>query len=95
MITIGVTVVAAAGNSNIDASTISPAHNEAVITVGASDVDDVRATFSNYGAVLDLFAPGVNIISAAYTSDTGYLTKSGTSMVSDDLMTLIVFTSPD
>ena len=87
------TVVAAAGNSNIDAVAISPAHNDAVVTVGASDINDVRASFSNYGSVLDLFAPGVDIISAGIASDTAYITKSGTSMVHGNLIILAVYSS--
>ena len=47
-------------------------------TVGATDSADTRATFSNYGSVLDLFAPGVNIVSSVMTG--GYALSSGTSM---------------
>ena len=54
----GVTVVAAAGNTNVDAKVISPARVEVAITVGASDINDVKASFSNYGAIIDVWAPG-------------------------------------
>ncbi|MCY1139818.1 S8 family serine peptidase [Actinoplanes sp. Pm04-4] len=76
----GVTYVVAAGNENRNASTMSPANLAAAITVGATDSADRRATFSNYGSALDLFAPGVNIRSDYYGGD--YLTAvaSGTSM---------------
>jgi subtilisin family serine protease len=73
----GVTVAVAAGNSNTNACNTSPARVSAALTVGATDNVDRRASFSNYGSCLDLFAPGVGI-----TSDwlTGTNTISGTSM---------------
>ena len=76
----GVTYVIAAGNDGIDAGNISPAHVTEAITVGATDASDARAFFSNYGSVLDLFAPGVGITSAWWDSDTSQVTISGTSM---------------
>jgi hypothetical protein len=48
--------------------------------VGATDINDNRASFSNFGTCLDNFAPGVNITSAWFTSDTATNTISGTSM---------------
>lgn len=48
--------------------------------MGATDSDDVRASFSNYGTCLDIFAPGVAITSAWYTSVDSTNTISGTSM---------------
>ncbi|KAH9477251.1 Proteinase K [Psilocybe cubensis] len=51
-------VVAAAGNSNKDAKTISPARSPFAITVGASNIQDKRYTLSNYGSVVNVFAPG-------------------------------------
>jgi len=73
----GVTVAVAAGNGSTNACNTSPARVAAALTVGATDSSDRRASFSNYGACLDLFAPGVGI-----TSDwlTGTNTISGTSM---------------
>ncbi|KAG6839327.1 hypothetical protein H0H87_001087, partial [Tephrocybe sp. NHM501043] len=53
----------AAGNSNQDASALSPAHAPSAVTVGASNITDARAPFSNYGSVVDIFAPGQGIIS--------------------------------
>ena len=50
------------------------------LTVGATDVNDVRAFFSNYGSSLDLFAPGVSITAAGHTADDATATFSGTSM---------------
>lgn len=75
----GLTVIAAAGNSNIDACTRSPAHLPDAITVGSTDMQDVRSVFSNYGTCLDLFAPGSAILSAWHTSDTATNTIDGTS----------------
>jgi aqualysin 1 len=76
----GVTYVVAAGNSASDACQISPARLASAITVGASDPNDVRAGFSNYGSCVDLFAPGVGITSAWAWNDTASSTASGTSM---------------
>ncbi|MBV9927211.1 MAG: PD40 domain-containing protein [Acidobacteria bacterium] len=75
----GVTYVVAAGNINVDAGTRSPARVGEAITVGATDDTDARASFSNYGSSLDLFAPGVNITTAEWYSDTATTEESGTS----------------
>jgi subtilisin family serine protease len=76
----GVTYAIAAGNSNADACNYSPARAAAAITVGATTSTDARASFSNYGDCVDLFAPGQNIKSAWATSNTATNTISGTSM---------------
>ncbi|WP_314218928.1 S8 family peptidase [Streptomyces zaehneri] len=76
----GVTYTVAAGNVGQPAALYSPAGVREAITVGATDRGDARAGFSNYGSALDLFAPGVSITSASATSDTGRVTRSGTSM---------------
>ncbi|MBD0844671.1 S8 family peptidase [Streptomyces sp. TRM68416] len=76
----GVTYTVAAGNDGLPAGLYSPAGVHEAITVGASDREDDRAGFSNYGSSLDLFAPGVAITSASHTSDTARATYSGTSM---------------
>jgi subtilisin family serine protease len=78
----GVTYTVAAGNDAAPASLYSPAGVQQAITVGATDSTDARAAFSNFGAALDLFAPGVSITSASHASDTGRATFSGTSMAS-------------
>ncbi|MET0415457.1 MAG: S8 family serine peptidase [Actinoplanes sp.] len=78
----GVTYAVAAGNEDINATNVSPAGLPAVISVGATDRKDKRASFSNYGSVLDLFAPGVNIRSAVASSNTAAAVYSGTSMAS-------------
>lgn len=74
----GVTVVVAAGNDGVDAANYSPAHVPQALTVGATDNRDARASFSNTGAVVDIFAPGVNITSTWLKG--GTKTISGTSM---------------
>ncbi|MFF6787289.1 S8 family serine peptidase [Streptomyces sp. NPDC012510] len=78
----GVTYTVAAGNDGVAAGLYSPARVKQAITVGATDKKDVRASFSNWGPSLDLFAPGVSITSASHRSDTGRATHSGTSMAS-------------
>jgi len=76
----GVTYAIAAGNNNRRACNYSPARIPAAITVGATTSTDTRASYSNYGSCLDLFAPGSSITSAWNTSDTATNTISGTSM---------------
>ena len=78
----GVTFAVAAGNSNANACNYSPARVAAALTVGATTRTDARASYSNFGACLDLFAPGSSITSAWYTSTTATNTISGTSMAS-------------
>lgn len=78
----GVTWVVAAGNSNTNASSFSPARVTQAITVGATTSSDARASYSNYGSVVDLFAPGSTITSAWNTSDTATYTGNGTSFAS-------------
>lgn len=57
----GIHVSVAAGNAQRDASKESPASEPTVCTVGASDSNDSIASFSNFGSLIDVFAPGVNI----------------------------------
>lgn len=78
----GVTFVVAAGNSNRDACGFSPARVPNAITVGATTSTDARASYSNFGSCLDLFAPGSSITAAWHTSTTALNTISGTSMAS-------------
>jgi subtilisin family serine protease len=78
----GVTFAIAAGNSNANASNYSPARVSEAITVGSSTSSDAKSSFSNYGSVVDIFAPGSSILSAWSTSDTATNTISGTSMAS-------------
>jgi subtilisin family serine protease len=76
----GVTYAIAAGNSNANAANFSPARVAEAITVGATTRTDARSSFSNFGSVVDIFAPGSDILSAWRTSDTATNTISGTSM---------------
>jgi aqualysin 1 len=76
----GVTYSIAAGNSNTNANNSSPARVAEAITVGATTRTDARSSFSNFGSVVDIFAPGSSILSAWRTSDTATATLSGTSM---------------
>lgn len=78
----GVTYTVAAGNDGLPAFLFSPARVKEAVTVGATDIKDAKASFSNWGSSLDLFAPGVGITSAWNTSDSATDTISGTSMAS-------------
>jgi subtilisin family serine protease len=78
----GVAFAVAAGNNNADACTASPASEPTALTVGASSSLDYRASFSNWGTCVDLFAPGAGITSAWHTSSTATNTIGGTSMAS-------------
>ncbi|CAG9984323.1 unnamed protein product [Clonostachys byssicola] len=73
----------AAGNGDflgrpLDAGTVSPASEESLCTVGATDKNDKTAYFTNYGKVVDIFGPGVDVLSAK--PGNGSQTMSGTSM---------------
>jgi subtilisin family serine protease len=78
----GVPIAVAAGNSNTDACTSSPARAANAITVGSITQSGARSSFSNFGVCLDIFAPGSSILSSYSTSDTATATLSGTSMAS-------------
>lgn len=81
-ISAGVTYAVAAGNENQNACNVSPARVSSALTVAATTRSDSRASFSNYGSCVDIFAPGQDITSAWYTSSTSTNTISGTSMAS-------------
>lgn len=94
----GVTCVVAAGNENVDAASTSPASATAAITVAALDAStDAKASFSNFGASVDIWAPGVKVQSVGITSNTASAILSGTSMgkyssnmtTKDKLLTLL------
>ncbi|KAG5640117.1 hypothetical protein DXG03_001049, partial [Asterophora parasitica] len=87
----GIHVTVAAGNSNTDAGTTSPARAAGVITVGASTIADARASFSNYGAVVDVFAAGQNVISSWIGSTTATNNISGTSMATPHVAGLVAY----
>ncbi|OBA22836.1 hypothetical protein METBIDRAFT_93446 [Metschnikowia bicuspidata var. bicuspidata NRRL YB-4993] len=87
----GIHFAVAAGNENQDASNSSPASAELAITVGASTISDARAYFSNYGSAVDIFAPGLNILSTYIGSETSTATLSGTSMASPHICGLLTY----
>ncbi|MEV4262346.1 S8 family peptidase [Kribbella sp. NPDC049584] len=76
----GITYAVAAGNDSADACLSSPAREPSAITVGATDDQDKRASFSNFGKCVDLFAPGVDITSVGITDPDATAKMSGTSM---------------
>ncbi|KAK6331588.1 hypothetical protein TWF718_002137 [Orbilia javanica] len=79
----GIHVSVAAGNENQDACNTSPAgfsRQIPIISVGATDIDDARASFSNFGNCVDIHAPGVDIVSTFSTGNTATRSLQGTSM---------------
>ncbi|MEU9084456.1 S8 family serine peptidase [Streptomyces sp. NPDC048357] len=78
----GVTFAVAAGNESSDAGQGSPSRVPEALTVASSTEDDQQSDFSNFGSVVDLYAPGSEITSAWKDSDTAVKTISGTSMAS-------------
>jgi len=78
----GVFVAVAAGNDNVDACNYSPAGASSVTTVAASTSTDAKASYSNWGSCVEVYAPGSGITSAWHTSKTATNTISGTSMAS-------------
>jgi subtilisin family serine protease len=82
LINAGVIAVVAAGNENQNACNVSPARVANAITVGATTSSDARASFSNYGSCVDVFAPGNAILSTWIGSTSATNSISGTSMAS-------------
>ena len=78
----GVTHVVAAGNRNLDACNFSPSSASSALVVAATGSSDAKASYSNYGTCVDLFAPGSGITSLGHSSDTATRVMSGTSMSS-------------
>ncbi len=77
----GIVFVVAAGNDGVDASCyLSPQQVPGAITVGASDETGARWASSNYGACLDLYAPGTSIVSTFIRNDADFLAMTGTSV---------------
>jgi subtilisin family serine protease len=85
----GLSYVAAAGNSSGDACSVSPADNPSVITVAATDTTDRRASFSNLGSCVKVFAPGVGITSDWWTADSATAVLSGTSMATPEVSGIV------
>ncbi|KAJ1658259.1 proteinase B [Dispira simplex] len=87
----GVLYAVAAGNDNRDACQFSPAASENAITVGASTIWDERASFSNFGKCVDVYAPGLNIKSTWIGSNDATNTISGTSMATPHVAGLAAY----
>ncbi|KAI8147331.1 peptidase S8/S53 domain-containing protein [Fennellomyces sp. T-0311] len=87
----GIIFSVAAGNDNKNACNYSPAGAENAITVGASNIRDERASFSNYGPCVDVFAPGENIMSIWRGSKDATNSISGTSMASPHVAGLAAY----
>jgi serine protease len=90
----GTTVVAAAGNGNLDVAGLSPANCQNVIAVAATDINGAKASFSNYGATVDVSAPGVGILSTYNAGNkapaaANYDTLDGTSMAAPHVAGLV------
>ncbi|GAA5977346.1 hypothetical protein JCM11641_000070 [Rhodosporidiobolus odoratus] len=87
----GLHFAVAAGNDNRDACAYSPAAAVGAITVGASTIADERAYFSNHGKCVDIFAPGLNILSIWNSGERSINTISGTSMASPHIAGLAAY----
>jgi len=87
----GIHFAVAAGNDNADSCNYSPAAAAKAVTVGASTLSDERAYFSNFGKCNDIFAPGLNILSAWVGSNYSTNTISGTSMASPHIAGLLSY----
>ncbi|KAF9459648.1 serine protease [Collybia nuda] len=79
----GVYVVVSAGNANVDAINTSPARAPSAIAVGVSTIADTRASFSNFGSVVDVFAPGEILLATQNIS--------GTSMAAAQVAGLVAY----
>jgi oryzin len=87
----GVVTVVAAGNDGRDVGTDSPASAPDAITVGAVDINDRQASYSNFGRSVDIYAPGSSILSTWIGSATATYTLSGTSMACPHVSGLVLY----
>jgi cerevisin len=87
----GIHVTVAAGNDGTNAANTSPARVPSAITVGASTIADAKASFSNYGSVVDIFAPGQYVTSSWIGSTTATNNISGTSMATPHIAGLVAY----
>ena len=76
----GIPFIVSAGNKETDTSNFTPAHVNGTITVGATNINDTIASFSNFGSKVTILAPGEDIVSAGINNDTAVQILSGTSM---------------
>ncbi|KAK0243852.1 serine protease [Armillaria nabsnona] len=91
LINAGIHVVVAAGNDGADASGTSPARVAEVITVGATTIADAKASWSNFGPVVDIFAPGAFVTSSWIGSPNATNNISGTSMATPHVSGIVAY----
>jgi subtilisin family serine protease len=87
----GVFLAVAAGNDNANAANYSPASEASVCTVGSTTSSNAKSSFSNYGTIVDIFAPGTSILSTWIGSTSATNTISGTSMASPHVAGLAAY----
>ncbi|KAG2004924.1 serine protease [Coprinopsis cinerea AmutBmut pab1-1] len=88
----GIHVTVSAGNDNKDAFNVSPARVPSAITVGAANIFDAKAAFSNFGPVVTVYAPGQNVTSAWIGADNASSNRvSGTSMAAPHIAGLVAY----
>ncbi|WZH49470.1 peptidase S8/S53 domain-containing protein [Fusarium acuminatum] len=88
---LGITCVVSAGNEADDAANYSPGSAPSAITVGSIDGAGYRSIWSNYGTLVDIFAPGSDILSAWHLSDSSSKYDSGTSMAAPHVAGLAAY----
>lgn len=81
----------AAGNDGLPAVLFSPASEKSACTVGASEKDDKIASYSNFGSIVDIFAPGTDILSTWIGGVDATNTISGTSMATPHIVGLAAY----
>lgn len=89
----GVLSVVAAGNEFMNAANVSPASAPSALTVGAIDESNTKPGFSNFGSVVDIFAPGVEIVSSWNTGSSATFSADGTSMAAPHVAGLALYLS--
>ncbi|KAK4222883.1 putative serine protease with a subtilisin domain [Podospora fimiseda] len=87
----GVLSVVAAGNDGVDAAGVSPASAPEAITVGAIDINNEKPWWSNWGTRVDIFAAGVDVLSAWAGSDEDWYVAEGTSMATPHVSGLVLY----